>query len=261
MLCSFCSREKKISARGLCAACYQRWRKRGTTEYAKKRARSFCCATDCDRPVVSHGMCDTHRKRLDRHGHIEETRPDDWGAKHKHPLFHSWSWMRRRRSVAQMDVTWREDFLQFAMDVGKRPSDKHKIFAIRDGEPIGPDNFVWRRAIDVQGDNSDKKAHKARRARAYRAVNRELFRGYSLKKTYGMSLEEYETLHAKQNGKCAVCGKPEISTINGNTLSLAVDHCHKTQDIRGLLCLKCNRGLGLFKDSADLLRKAAKYLN
>jgi hypothetical protein len=70
----------------------------------------------------------------------------------------------------------------------------------------------------------------------------------------------YQQLHDAQNGVCAICKKPETTMKLGRVLKLAVDHNHTTNKIRGLLCCKCNRALGLFDDSADLLHAAGNYL-
>lgn len=75
------------------------------------------------------------------------------------------------------------------------------------------------------------------------------------RRRYGIEPEQYESLLVKQAGVCAICGtKP-----NGKTL--AVDHCHKTQKIRGLLCLNCNSLLGHCKDDPSRLLKAIHYLS
>lgn len=73
-------------------------------------------------------------------------------------------------------------------------------------------------------------------------------RKHYYKKTYGMSLEEVD--EAKGMG-CAICQSHD---------SLAIDHCHKSGKVRGVLCGKCNRGLGNFLDDPQLLRAAALYL-
>jgi hypothetical protein len=78
--------------------------------------------------------------------------------------------------------------------------------------------------------------------------------------TYGITVQEYNEMSAAQGHVCAVCGKPESRTRNGETQHLAVDHCHDTGRVRGLLCNNCNRALGLLKDDADVLRKAIGYL-
>lgn len=76
-----------------------------------------------------------------------------------------------------------------------------------------------------------------------------------LSKKYDMSLEEYNRMLAKQGGVCAICQKPP-----SEKRQLAVDHCHRTQGVRGLLCTKCNLGLGCFDDAEDLLQQAVTYL-
>jgi hypothetical protein len=65
-----------------------------------------------------------------------------------------------------------------------------------------------------------------------------------------------------QNGVCAICRKPETYThhMTKKIANMAVDHCHVTGKIRGLLCHKCNHGLGKFGDDVSLLRKALAYL-
>ncbi len=76
---------------------------------------------------------------------------------------------------------------------------------------------------------------------------------YDLQKAYGLTLVDYRAMVAAQAGVCAICTKP-------CSRSLSVDHCHTTGKIRGLLCIACNKGLGFFKDSTDLLAAAAGYL-
>jgi hypothetical protein len=73
--------------------------------------------------------------------------------------------------------------------------------------------------------------------------------------------KKYKKMHDEQNGKCAICFLPETSKSNNEKIkNLAIDHCHKTGVIRGLLCQKCNIGLGAFLDNPDLLKKAIIYL-
>jgi hypothetical protein len=75
-----------------------------------------------------------------------------------------------------------------------------------------------------------------------------------LKHCYGMSLEEYERLLARQGSACAICGKRSAKT-------LCVDHCHATGRVRGLLCHKCNLGIGYLDDDPGLMRAAIAYVS
>lgn len=95
--------------------------------------------------------------------------------------------------------------------------------------------------------------------RKYREKNpekvHETQRKNELKRKYGLTLEQYEEILSKQEGICVICHKP---CPTGKRL--AVDHKHETDKVRGLLCRPCNAALGLFKDSHELLRVAADYL-
>ncbi len=85
-------------------------------------------------------------------------------------------------------------------------------------------------------------------------------RNYDLNKSYGISLDDYNKLLQEQNECCKICNT-HISKLNQKLKkNLCVDHCHITGRIRGLLCDKCNRGLGLFNDDENLLLKAINYL-
>jgi Recombination endonuclease VII len=72
------------------------------------------------------------------------------------------------------------------------------------------------------------------------------------RKRYGLNHEEFQALIAKQNGLCAICEK-EIDVPN-------VDHDHISGQVRGILCRKCNHGLGCFQDDPRLLVEAVDYL-
>ena len=75
-----------------------------------------------------------------------------------------------------------------------------------------------------------------------------------LKRKYGLSLDEYDAMLARQGGGCGICGREPSDRI-----SLHVDHDHRTGRIRGLLCFVCNSSLGDL-DDPDLLRAALRYV-
>lgn len=86
-------------------------------------------------------------------------------------------------------------------------------------------------------------------------------RDYSLRSKYDLTLEQYNELLIKQKGVCALCGLVEtaVEKYHKGIKRLAVDHCHTTGNIRGLLCSSCNIGIGNLKHNPELLRKAAVY--
>lgn len=71
------------------------------------------------------------------------------------------------------------------------------------------------------------------------------------------SNDYYQEKIAEQNGLCAICGVNEVQ--NGQKFS--IDHDHTTGKFRGLLCVRCNFGIGHFKDNANNLTKAVQYLH
>ena len=77
-----------------------------------------------------------------------------------------------------------------------------------------------------------------------------------LKINFVITEKEYVDMFNLQQGKCKICNTHR-NELNEN---LCVDHCHKSNKIRGLLCRKCNAGLGIFKDNTDIINSALKYL-
>lgn len=80
-----------------------------------------------------------------------------------------------------------------------------------------------------------------------------------LRAKFGMSIEQfYERLKA-QGGKCALCDV-EVGWKESGKKKAYVDHCHETGRVRGILCPKCNTGIGLLRDCPKMLEKAIRYL-
>jgi len=79
---------------------------------------------------------------------------------------------------------------------------------------------------------------------------------YWLKIKHNLSYEDWLEMWEAQNGKCAICGNDFPSQYR----AAVVDHDHKTGKIRGLLCNKCNRGIGYLNDDEKILTSAIEYL-
>ncbi len=78
---------------------------------------------------------------------------------------------------------------------------------------------------------------------------------------YGMTIREYRTLFHEQQGLCAICEMPETALSNSGFLRpLSIDHDHFTGSVRGLLCNKCNRALGLLGDDLGMAEAVVAYL-
>lgn len=95
----------------------------------------------------------------------------------------------------------------------------------------------------------------------YYGANKQKVRDRVRKQLYGISSETYKSMHAAQNGLCAICKKAETATgKKGALMSLAVDHRHSDGAVRALLCKRCNRVLGSIKDNFDVALGLAKYI-
>lgn len=86
--------------------------------------------------------------------------------------------------------------------------------------------------------------------------NKENWTDKRLNQKYGISLKEYNDMLLNQNGVCAICKNKNLP----NSGKLAVDHDHENGKVRGLLCIQCNRGLGMFYDNIKYLSSAIEYL-
>ena len=104
-----------------------------------------------------------------------------------------------------------------------------------------------------------QRQHSIEYQRNYRLNNKEKVQFRSrrehLMRKFGLTLDDYEKMAASQNNVCAICFE---KCATGN--SLAVDHCHETNVIRGLLCKNCNTAIGLLMDNTDNLFRAISYL-
>jgi len=97
-----------------------------------------------------------------------------------------------------------------------------------------------------------KKCAAASRA-AHRAAGNKY--GFTARmKKFGLTADQYHAMVAEQHGVCAICRKSQAKK------DLAIDHCHQTGQVRGLLCAACNLGIGHFRDDPKLLLESAKYL-
>lgn len=122
-----------------------------------------------------------------------------------------------------------------------------------------PENLVEMRTTTNKHDLGTQEG-RARYNRDYWATNSNYRRELGFKRYYGISFEQYQRMHDAQNGLCAICEKPETSSQGGKVRELAVDHCHATGAVRGLLCMNCNSTIGRMGDDPALLERAAAYL-
>lgn len=80
-------------------------------------------------------------------------------------------------------------------------------------------------------------------------------RDYKLRQTYGITLDDFEKRLIQQGNRCAAC-----NTDDPGSRGWQMDHCHDKKHFRGVLCMKCNTGLGLANDSVSVLQAWINYL-
>ena len=112
------------------------------------------------------------------------------------------------------------------------------------------DEFRWSKL--------SKQAIKLRTDPEHKARHQESQRRWHLKSNYGLTTEAFDAMVTSQGGGCAICGiKPETGVPKTR---MVVDHCHKTNTVRGILCDLCNTAIGKFHDDVLKLESAIRYL-
>ncbi len=87
--------------------------------------------------------------------------------------------------------------------------------------------------------------------------NKDKIEADRIKARYGITVDERDDMRKEQHYRCFICGAHE----NTLTLGLCIDHDHETNQVRGLLCSKCNSGIGMLKDDPELLQNGIDWLN
>ena len=221
-----------------------------------------CSVTGCSGIVHAKGWCNKHYVRFLRHGDVLFTRANDWGCREKHPLYSIWHGMRRYAGQHGLDKRW-ENLWNFIEDIGEKPEGDFILSRKDQDKPHGPDNWYWKdKYINSIGKRLSKTEYARKWQKEKRATDPEFSFKQSLKKHYGITVEDYYAMHDEQGGVCKICnGKETMVDYRSQKLRrLTVDHCHDTKEVRGLLCSSCNRGLGSFKDDIDTLQNALHYL-
>lgn len=136
---------------------------------------------------------------------------------------------------------------------------RHAKWAAENKEHLAKYRRVFRRTTDK--DQLAWKRRQKEQAEKLRASQRKCYSDvdgytrYHLKNKFGLTVERYKQMLEEQNNCCAICG----DRFTGRRPH--VDHCHKTNEVRALLCGNCNIGIGNFKDSPHRLFLAIQYLH
>lgn len=109
----------------------------------------------------------------------------------------------------------------------------------------------------MKTENGKKSRSKHNEKKMWKSESQMLYKSHwSRKKKYGISEEQFRQMLEQQNNKCEICGILDVDTGK----SLCIDHCHSTNQIRGLLCNKCNSAVGMVKESIDIVNNLKEYL-
>lgn len=179
----------------------------------------------------------------------------------KHELFRVWRGAMMLGEGANICEEWK-DFSTFANAIGKRPYFRSFLRRRDDSLPLGPTNFYWRGNAKPDAD-----AHKEKIYSRSRECNRERRKRDPLcatkanvKNEYGITWEDYERMVIEQGGLCACCKKKPEMQKNFKHRFFSIDHDHKTDAVRSLLCQLCNVMLGGARDDQEILAAGIEYL-
>lgn len=223
-----------------------------------------CDVHNCGRPQVAKGLCEMHYRRQKRHGTVSDTvgkKTINGVLLSRHPLYNTWRNITRVGNGNLVCEAWK-DFATFVRDAGDKPDNACSLRRIDTDGVFEPGNVRWMLRVKDQTSlrkNADyMKEYSARK----REVNPDYYRDYDLRKKYGITLDRYNEMLLDQGGVCAICGNREtrVDKRVNRTSYLAVDHCHTTGKVRGLLCHSCNSMLGQAGDSVEKLQIGINYL-
>lgn len=217
---------------------------------------SICSVENCTGLVRAKGLCKSHYQRLREYGRFDKIMT---GEKIKHPLYGMWN--KRRQKENNFVKEWL-DFDTFIKAVGEKPKG-HFLARFDETKPCGPNNFEWRKIKVAKLETETDKEYRLRQQAYYRSENPLAARTANYRINFNLTLEEINVKLKSQSYVCAICEQPETATYkNTNKVkTLALDHDHKTKQIRDFLCSKCNLFVGKVEKDRDLISKVEKYLD
>lgn len=215
---------------------------------------SLCSVEGCWLPVRTKGFCNNHyMMQYLYNGRTEKLHS---GKKRKHPFYTLWF---ERKQLKCLCDAWL-NFDNFVKDISPKPEGEYFLIRIRN-EPFGPDNFKWQEHLKRK-EGESKKDWWARKRTARIEANPSMESDRNIKRRFGLTREQYNEILKSQNFSCAICENKETSVDprTGTVKSLAVDHDHTTEKVRGLLCWRCNGTIGKVEENLELFDKMKSYL-
>lgn len=283
--CSVEGCERQAKALGYCPMHYERFKAHGSTEDRPKPKRGPCSIDDCSSDAKTPGYCQKHYVRLKKTGSTAEV------ARKRKP--------RKPCGIEGCtDKYWGRGYCQkhaYRMEKYGEPNPEGvKVSApkglyLSDGitktcstcyeekpvaefgrQSVRPDGLnitckLCMRERSLQRYQDPEVRRKSRESGArWRERNPDADADKTLRRKYGITLVDYNKLFEAQGGVCALCKKGETTKRmkkGEGRERLAVDHCHDTGRVRGLLCFKCNTAIGSLGDTEEDAQKVVEYLN
>lgn len=239
--------EGEARALGYCKKHYQRFKKHGdprTVLRNRDKERKLCGIQGCEAKYWGRGYCQKHAYRMEKYG-----QPDPSGLK-----------------VATPKGLYLSD------GITKTCSTCHaqKPVAEFSKQSVRPDGFniTCKECLKARHAIRYKDPVKRQRIRdagaRWRERNPDADADKTLRRKYGITLAQYDEMFEAQGGVCALCKKGETTKRRkkgDGRERLAVDHCHDTGRVRGLLCFKCNTAIGSLGDTEEDALRVVKYLS
>lgn len=218
---------------------------------------TICSVEGCWQNVKRKGWCGKHYQQLYKTAPDYAARDKAFdGEKRKHPFYMLWF---ERKQNKLLCYEWL-DFKIFIDGISPKPDGNFLLLQIDGSKPFGPDNFRWQEHLKRKEGEANKDWWARKRA-ARIFANPSMESDRNLRRTFNLTREQYNEKLTAQNFVCAICKEPETGVSRtGGLKNLAVDHCHKTNKIRDLLCWRCNGTLGKANDSIELLQEMIAYL-
>lgn len=200
--------------------------------------RSLCSVEDCTALVAGRGLCSKHYSRLRRTGTIKSIDRRNYCVCGKPVVAYGLCENKYRQRI--------------------RDEKRAERLAARADRTCAwcEQPIPVERTANAIFCSPKCKQHAGNFRRQHEGSNTEYARRYRYLRKFGITVGDYERMLSEQGGGCAICESREP----GGRGTFHVDHCHESNVVRGLLCTRCNVGLGMFKDDPERLESAMKYL-
>ena len=152
-----------------------------------------------------------------------------------------------------------DKYKQYRLENKEKIKEKKKQYRLENGQKINEKNKKYRLENEEEISEKNKKyrLENNEKIKQYRLENKDRKKENTLKRKYGLTLEDYIKMLQEQNGSCAICF---VKAEEQKNKVLVVDHNHLTGEVRSLLCSQCNVAIGLLKENQEVILRAAEYL-